>query len=42
MARVAQALGVDWHIANAVILARAEQVLNEAPDRFEGGGGARG
>ena len=36
VSRVAQALGISWHTANTAILTRAEQILNEAPDRFEG------
>ena len=34
--RVAAALGISWHTANNAILTRAEQILNEAPDRFKG------
>lgn len=34
--RVAAALGISWHTANTAILTRAEQILNEAPDRLEG------
>ena len=34
--RVAAALGVSWHTANNAILTRAEQILNEVPDRFKG------
>ena len=34
--RVAAALGISWHTANTAILTRAEQILNEAPDRFKG------
>ena len=36
VSRVAAALGVSWHTANTAILTRAEQILNEAPDRLEG------
>ena len=36
VSRVAQALGISWHTANTAILTRAEQILNEAPDRLEG------
>ena len=34
--RVAAALGISWHTTNTAILTRAEQILNETPDRFEG------
>jgi len=34
--RVAAALGISWHTANTAILTRAEQILNETPDRFKG------
>ena len=34
--RVAAALGISWHTANNAILTRAEQILNETPDRFKG------
>lgn len=40
VSRVAQALGVSWHIANVAVLARGEQILSETPDRFKGRGGA--
>ena len=33
--RVAAALGISWHTANNAILTRAEQILNEVPDRFK-------
>ena len=33
--RVAAALGVSWRTANNAILTRAEQILNEVPDRFK-------
>ncbi|WP_208320595.1 transposase family protein [Actinomyces sp. ZJ308] len=36
VSRVAQALGISWHTANSAILTRAEQILNETPDRFKG------
>lgn len=36
VSRVAAALGISWHTANTAILTRAEQILNEAPDRFKG------
>ena len=36
VSRVAAALGISWHTANNAILTRAEQILNEASDRFEG------
>ena len=36
VSRVAQALVISWHTANTAILTRAEQILNEAPDRLEG------
>ena len=36
VSRVAAALGISWHTANTAILTRAEQILNEAPDRLEG------
>ena len=36
VSRVAAALGISWHTANNAILTRAEQTLNEAPDRFKG------
>ena len=36
VSRVAAALGISWHTANNAILTRAEQILNEAPDRFKG------
>ena len=34
--RVAAAQGISWHTANNAILTRAEQILNEVPDRFKG------
>ena len=36
ISRVAAALTVAWYAANTAVLTRAEQVLNEASDRFEG------
>ena len=36
VSRVAAALGISWHTANNAILTRAEQILNEVPDRFKG------
>ena len=36
VSRVAAALGIPWHTANNAILTRAEQILNEVPDRFKG------
>ena len=36
VSRVAAALGISWHAANTAILTRAEQILNEAPDRLKG------
>ena len=36
VSRVTAALVISWHIANNAILTRAEQILNEAPDRFKG------
>ena len=36
VSRVAAALGISWHTANNAILTRAEQILNETPDRFKG------
>ena len=34
--QVAAAQGISWHTANNAILTRAEQILNEVPDRFKG------
>ena len=36
VSRVAVAPGISWHTANNAVLIRAEQILNEAPDRFKG------
>ena len=36
VSRVAAALGISWHATNSAVLTRAEQILNEAPDRFKG------
>ena len=41
VSRIAAALGISWHTANNAILTRAEQILNEVPDRFKGRGGSR-
>lgn len=36
VSRVARALEVAWHTASTAILTRAEQVLTQGPDRFDG------